>query len=162
MRTPTTEIIEKVEKVYPSGDNDFTTFAKDAVIACHAQLTAKTWGRNAYRHSMSIPPATHGQDQFYYLFVNGFLSLAEHPMIARKLQEYFRTFILDGAPGGGPVDDEADGSDVTIPKPWMEYGKKGKRMNITADGFVLVEGEPYQDRRCELLLEIMRDPKNGW
>jgi Carboxylesterase family len=164
MRTPTTKTIEKVRNVYPPiGKGGFNTFAKDAVFACQAHLTAKAWGRNAYRYSMSIPPATHGEDQFYYLFVNGLWSPVEYPRIARKLQKYFRNFILDGAPGGGCCfDDVEDGSNVSIPKAWLPYGRNETWMNITADGFVPVQGEGYQARRCDLLLEIMRDTRNGW
>ena len=163
MRTPTEETIEKVKNTYPSiGQGGFVTFAKDAVFACHAYLTAKTWARNAYRCSMSIPPATHGQDQFYYLYLGPLASPAEYPEIARKLQKYFRNFIWDGAPGGGCFDDIQDGSDVTIPKAWLPYATNASWMNITSQGFVPVQGESHQVERCDLLLELMKDTRNGW
>jgi Carboxylesterase family len=149
--------------MYPSiSEGGFDTFAKDAVFACHAHLTAKTWGRNAYRYSMSIPPATHGQDQFYYLYTDYLASLVKYPKTARKLQKYFRNFILDGAPGGGCFDDVEDGSNVTISKPWLPYGQRGNWMNITAAGFVPGQSEVDQARRCDLLVQIMEDDRNGW
>ena len=163
MRIPTDATVDKVKKTYPPiGQGGFDTFAKDAVFACHAQLTANAWRRNAYRYSMSIPPATHGQDQFYYLYLNSPFSPAKYSVLAKKLQKYFRSFILDGAPGGGCFDDGNDGANVSIPEPWRAYGMKSEWMNITADGFVLVQGESGQARRCALLLDMMSDPQNGW
>lgn len=135
MRTPTEEAIEKVKNTYPPmGQGGLVTFAKDAVFACHAHLTARAWGRNAYRYSMSIPPATHGQDQFYYLYSGPSSSPAEYPEIARKLQKYFGNFVLDGTPGGRCFDDPQDGSNVTVPKASLPYGTNSTWMNITSNG----------------------------
>ena len=74
---------------------------------------------------MSIPPATHGLDQFYYLYVNRWWTPVQYPTIAKKLQKYFRNFVFDGAPGGG----DDDGKDVTIPVPWPLYGRDATWMN---------------------------------
>jgi hypothetical protein len=163
MRTPTDETIEKVRSIYPPiGQGGFDVLGQDILFGCHAQITAQAWGRNAYRYSMSIPPAFHGQDQFYYLYTDPMLTPVEKVGIAKKLQKYFRNFILDGTPGGGCFDDANDGSNVTIPKAWLPYSRDMTWMNITADGFVHVHGEPHQARRCDFVLEMMNDTRNGW
>ena len=95
MRTPTDATVDKVKKTYPPiGQGGFDTFAKDAVFACHAQLTANAWRRNAYRYSMSIPPATHGQDQFYYLYLDSPFSPARIPSARKKAAKVLPEFHL--------------------------------------------------------------------
>jgi hypothetical protein len=46
---------------------------------------AEMWGDEAYRYIMSIPPATHGQDQFYYLSDDSNPLTVEYPAIAKQL-----------------------------------------------------------------------------
>ena len=119
-------------------------------------------GPHGYRYSMSIPPGTPGQDQFYYLFQRSPLSPLEYSTIARELQKYFRNFISDGSPGGDCFDDAYDGSNVTIPKPRLPYGRNSTWMNISTDDIAPVMGEPQHARLCDLLPELMSSTRNRW
>lgn len=154
MKNVTEDTIFKVSKAYPSNLTiAFNQFGGDAVFVCHAYLTARAFGTDAWRYRMTIPPGTHGQDQLYYLYTgmveNG---LVEFPEIAMELQDYFRTFIFEGGTGG-------DG----CKRPhWPSFGIGQRWMNITSDGFQLVAGEDNQAERCHLVLELLDDPANGW
>ena len=108
---------------------------------------------------MSISPATHGQDQFYYFFVDeeaAGMSVSE-PDVARTMQEYFRSFIFEGRMGGGGCD--GDGNVTTH---WPAYGREERWMNITTEGFEVVYGEETQRTQCEALLSMINDPANGF
>ncbi len=161
MRTPTPETVSKVENMYPNNTGTaFDAFAKDAVFACHSYYTAKAFQSNAYRYLMSIPPAVHGLDQLYYFYINSTYSPGvEQPRIAKQMQTYFRNFILTGEPGGGGCNHKGE---IQTPQHWPTYAGMGRWENITADGFELVQGEEMQAKRCELMLELMSDPKNGF
>lgn len=160
MKTPSAETISQVEAMYPNTTGDaFDIFSKDGDYACHAYQVAKTFGSNAYRYSMSISPATHGQDQFYYFFEDVPNTPVSDKQIARRLQVYFRRFILQSSLGGGECD---DGGVLTTPKHWPSYSSSQRWMNITEDGFELVVGEPDQSKRCDFLLDLIADPKNGF
>ncbi|EPS43555.1 hypothetical protein H072_2396 [Dactylellina haptotyla CBS 200.50] len=166
MSNPTARTIEIANATWPNTTGlALQTFAQDAIYACHAWRTAKVWGSNAYRYSMSIPPATHGQDQFYYLYVNGTYeqTSVEYPKVARQLQAYFRRFILQGYAGGG---EESCGDNEKImtatPQHWPAYGNMQRWVNITNDTFILTYGEEDQAKRCEVLLDLINDPRNGF
>ncbi|KAF3923563.1 Cholinesterase [Dactylellina cionopaga] len=135
MTNPTPEVIKIANATWPNITGvALDTFAQDAIYACHAYWTAKTWGSNAYRYSMSIPPAFHGQDQFYYFYVNGTYeqTSVEFPNIARQMETYFRRFILESYIGGGEQvckdkdDGKSDKSKTITPTPtpqhWPAYG----------------------------------------
>ncbi|KAK6543385.1 hypothetical protein TWF694_000133 [Orbilia ellipsospora] len=170
MTNPSAKTISIVNTTWPNTTGlALQTFAQDAIYACHAWRTAKVWGPNAYRYSMSIPPATHGQDQFYYLYVNGTYeeTSVEYPNIARQLQGYFRRFILQSYTGGGEPACEAKANGKTptptpTPQHWPAYGSMGRWMNVTNDTFVLMYGEEDQEKRCEVLLDLINDPSNGF
>lgn len=154
MATPTQSAIDAVSSIYPSNLTvAFNLFSGDVTFACHAYWTAAAFGSHAYRYSMSIPPATHGQDQFYYLY-NGPAddAVVAYPNVALELQSRFRTFLFEGRTGG-------DGCHTTH---WPAYGRGGRWMNITTDGFNLVQNEKSQAQRCELLMQLIDDAANGW
>lgn len=156
MKTPTASTIQRVMLAYPG---DFETasnsFAGDAVFKCHGYFMARGFGNNAYRYEMSIPPAQHGQDQYYYWYGNGTSPTdpaVRSPTVAFQMQDYIRSLVLDNYPGGGGCD-----------RPhWPSYGDAGRWMNITANGFQLVPTEGAAIERCALLLDLMNDPANGW
>lgn len=119
MRTPTPSAVKAVQSLYPTNQSDaFDLFAQDVIYACHVYNTAKIWGSNAYRYSMSIPPANHGQDQFYYFYAGGPVEATgvEFPNAATTMEEYFREFIFDGRTGG-------DGCSRVH---WPAYGTGGR------------------------------------
>ena len=163
MRSPTDNAIARIKATYSNATGDaWDTFNKDAIFACHAHLTAKAYAGNSYRYEMSIPPASHGQDQFYYLYVDGWAEPAEFPQIAKRMQKYFRNFVLHGETGDQKPNREGE---VLIPTIWPPYGEGQVWMNITNtthSGFEVVHGEAEQAKRCNLLLELMDDPANGF
>ncbi|KIX00728.1 uncharacterized protein Z518_09793 [Rhinocladiella mackenziei CBS 650.93] len=165
MTSPTQETIMTVNATWSNLTGlALDTFAQDAIYACHAFWIAQTWGVNAYRYSMSIPPANHGQDQFYYFHMEGAAATAgpKASQIARRMQKYFRTFILEGRIGGGECAGQNE-TGVAVPTHWPSYGMELERwMNITEDGFQLVDGEADQANRCQVLLDLIDDPRNGF
>jgi hypothetical protein len=160
MASPSDAALNRSQAIYGANVTEGSTFFnKDAIYACHAYFTAAAFrnasATSAYRYSMSIPPATHGQDQFYYFYTGTIAnSPVAEPDIAKGMQEYFRQFILEGRMGGGGCDGEA--------VHWPAYGAGERWMNITTDGFELVYGEGAQKKRCEALLEMINDPANGF
>lgn len=156
MATPTQDTIEKVTALYPSNLTDaFSMFAGDVVFKCHSYFLADAFRGDVYRYEMSIPPATHGQDQFYYFYGNATSDLAvEYPEVALAMQAYFRSVILD---------EYAGGSTCQVNRPhWPTYGDRQRWMNITSEGFELVYGDESRAQRCETILELINDPANGW
>lgn len=165
MTSPTAETISTVNRTWSNATGlALDTFAQDAIYACHAFSTAQTWGSNAYRYSMSIPPANHGQDQFYYFHTGGPAATTgvTEPEIARSMQQYFRSFILQGRAGGGRCTRDVGGEGVATPRHWPAYGGLERWMNITENGFQLAHGEPDQRERCRVLLDLIEDPSNGF
>jgi hypothetical protein len=163
MTSPTPAALDLAETLYGSNITEGSIlFNTDAIYACHSYFTAAAFrnvsSTSAYRYTMSIPPATHGQDQFYYWFVSEETAAGSvtEPGVATGLQEYFRNFILEGRMGGGG-DCEGNAS-----VHWPAYGKGERWMNITSDGFQVVTGEEEQRIRCEALLDMINDPANGF
>ena len=156
MRTPTNNTISQISQTYSQNLTvAFNEFAGDAVFKCHSYFLASAFRSHAYKYYMSVPPATHGQDQFYYWYTSGAPSAVTEPDVARGLQQYFRNFVLDGKMGGPDC-----GNNATVH--WPAYGKDSRWMNITSDGFKVVYGEHEQASRCEALLNMINDPANGW
>ena len=58
----------------------------------------------------------------------------------QKASEVFSKLWLGRSPGGGCFDDAYDTSNVTIPKPWLLYGRNSTWMNTTTYEFVPVMG----------------------
>ena len=163
MTSPTPEAVELAQQVFGSNlTTGAIAFNKAAIYACHAYFTAAAFrnasSTSAYKYEMSIPPATHGQDQFYYFFVSEETageSVGE-PEVARRMQQYFRNFVFDGRMGGGACDGSGN-----VTTHWPAYGREERWMNITADGFGVVYGEEVLRTQCEALLTMINDPANG-
>lgn len=160
MTSPTSAALNLTKSLYGSNlTAGSTLFNKDAIYACHAYFTAAAFRNasvtSAFRYSMSIPPATHGQDQFYYFFVSheSANALVEEPDVARAMQRYIRNFIFERNMSGGGCDGGMH---------WPAYGREGRWMNITMGGFEVVYGEDHQKARCEALLAMIDDPANGF
>lgn len=158
MKTPTQDTIARVSALYPQNLTDaFNLFAGDVVFKCHSYFMATTFERNAYKYYMSIPPAMHGQDQFYYLYGNTTADGAvDYPEVALQMQAYFRSLILNEIAGGRF-------RDCNDSRPhWPGFGSYGRWMNISTEGFFLEPKDDYEAQRCELVLELLNDPANGW
>lgn len=158
MATPTPDTVSQLSALYPQNLTDaFNLLNGDVVFKCHSYFLASAFGTNAYKYYMSIPPATHGQDQFYYFYGNTTADGAvEFPDVALQMQSYFRNFILDNYPGGQPGD--CPGNQPH----WSSFGATARWMNITADGFQLETGDDFEAQRCQLILATLNDAANGW
>ncbi|KAL2362818.1 hypothetical protein RJZ56_004289 [Blastomyces dermatitidis] len=62
-------------------------------FACNAYFNAKAYKNKAQRYAMTIPPATHGLDQTYFLFNSNASTPATDIAAAREFQEYVRRFV---------------------------------------------------------------------
>lgn len=105
MQTPTVHTIAEIAARYPeepvNPEQRFNDFGTDVGFACHSRVLSKTFGNNAYRYVMSIPPATHGLDQMHYFYVgDGPESPPINVTIARQFQQYLRNFVVHGNPSG--------------------------------------------------------------
>ena len=158
MKTPTQDTISRVSSLYPQNFTEAADlFAGDVVFKCHSYFLASAFTSNAYKYYMSIPPATHGQDQIYYFHDLSAPSAAvEFPRVAQQLQEYFKSMIVNGYTGGS-----SNSCDDGRPY-WPSFSSMGRWMNISNDGFSLEDDNTDEARRCELILDTMNDPMNGW
>ncbi|EEQ91331.2 carboxylesterase [Blastomyces dermatitidis ER-3] len=62
-------------------------------FACNAYFNAKAYKNKAQGYAMTIPPATHGLDQTYFLFNSNASTPATDIAAAREFQEYVRRFV---------------------------------------------------------------------
>lgn len=149
-------------------ETPFDEFSGDIIFRCHAEIAAKMYSElgpqsgywkgssfssSAYRYEVSIQPALHGQDLYYY-FYNEAIAAGLPTLnaeVARKFQHYLRRFIL-----GQDLED------------WLEYSSTGLNnpswMNVTSEGFQPVTGEDETDRatRCEHIVRLLSNPDDGW
>ena len=75
--------------------------------------------------------------------------------IARQFQEYLRRFITDG---------ENPSSHLSHLPEWPSYDSplgEASSFNITLGGFEQERDERDRDGRCDVLRDIISDPKNG-
>jgi carboxylesterase type B len=155
MQTPTNATVSRIFALYPN--NDFSSFMKDVIFACHARRIAGTWGHDAYRYIMSIPPAIHGQDQAYYFYNEASANPGvQYPAIAKQFQELIREFITQGEPG------RANGGNAKPDGHWPAYGNSERFLQISQHGFSIEAGEPELKEKCRVLESIIYDPSNGW
>ena len=158
MKTPTNETITRVSQAYPSNlPVAFDLFGGDVNFRCHAHATAQAFKSDAYKYIMTVPPGSHGQDQYYYLYTGTIPNpLVTKPDAALELQEYFRRFIWEGRMGGG----EWVGNRTRTH--WPACGSGQRWMNISSEGFDVVMGDGgVQDKRYQLIMDRTSDPKNG-
>jgi carboxylesterase type B len=155
MQTPTNATISSLSSLFP--DRDFKSFMKDIIFACHARRIAETWGHDAYRYIMSIPPAVHGQDQLYYFYNEASVNPGvEYPAIAKQFQEFIREFVTQGIPR------RAKGGNAEGNGHWPAYSNSERVLQISKDGFSIEAGELGLKETCKILESIIYDPSNGW
>jgi carboxylesterase type B len=183
MQTPTTKTIAEVAARYPEDPQNpasrFNNFATDVGFACYSQVLSKTFGENAYRYVMSLPPATHELDQQYYFYINEVATPGDIDVkIARQFQQYLRNFIVYGNPNG-PVDShDKRGTRVTLDSSpqdtssehnkggigasyWPDYWNQ-KVFNITSNGFEATTDPWSLNGKCGFIQALIDDPANGF
>jgi carboxylesterase type B len=163
MQTPTNETVQEVAARYPEDlanpDQHFNDFGTDFGFACHSQVLSAAFKDNAYRYVMSISPATHQLDQWYYFYINNDTAPTTVEVdIARRFQAYLRDFIVGGdpnVPSQGPKPGLSDGN-------WPVYGSNASIFNITSDGFMVSRDPPSFASNCEFIQGLIQDCTNGW
>ena len=177
-RTPSSSTVDVISSLY-ANDSDLapatselagqTVFDKmygDIIYECHSYMAARRYAKNgpgrcpsagdgfeAYRYDMSIPPALHANDMYYYFYSSLVAKLKPTTVkkTALQFQDYIRRFILGQSMGS-----------------WPEYTANGLAsptwVNVTAEGFKAVVGkeETVRQRRCEALLKLLDKKQDGW
>lgn len=174
-RTPSESTIETIKNLYDRPGNESSSnlqtpagdFYDDVIHSCHSYFTAAYWPETAlddasgddgqtevYRYEVSVPPAAHGDDLFYYFYdplIVEFSGMDIPEDVALEFQDYMRRFILG--------EDMGD---------WPEYHSEGSgeptRINLTAGGIETVVGEGGYNlaERCETLLGLFGKEEDGW
>ncbi|KAK2871625.1 hypothetical protein FQN49_002997 [Arthroderma sp. PD_2] len=149
------ETIQKIQSLYEYPPDlavklgwDWVT---DITFACNAYFTAKAYAHKAQRYVMSVPPATHALDQSYYFYQDNATTPVTSVKLAREFQEHVRRFIT----GGKNKKKFPDLEDFPT------YGQSETTFNITLDGWKKEKDYWEVNRRCQILKEIIGDPKNG-
>ncbi|EFQ98659.1 gut esterase 1 [Nannizzia gypsea CBS 118893] len=149
------ETIQKIRSLY-SYPADLPAklawdWVTDITYACNAYHTAKAYASKAQRYVMSVPPAIHALDQSYYFYQDNTTTPVASVKLAREFQEHVRRFVTDGK------NNRKFPSLEDFPK----YGHDETIFNITLDGWKK-EKDPWEtSRRCQILRDILTDPKNG-
>ncbi|KAK5064979.1 hypothetical protein LTR84_000814 [Exophiala bonariae] len=149
----TNEIISTIQSLYQWPDAAPEQLAwqwtADAVFACHSLALAKAANTSTRRYIMSIPPAYHGLDLFYYFFTDEETTPVKDVGIAQSLQTLLWKFLYQVEPL--EIDSGAE---------WPFYGT-GSFLNITAAGLEVEQLDDKESRRCDIINRIMADPENG-
>ncbi|KAK2806228.1 hypothetical protein FQN50_005953 [Emmonsiellopsis sp. PD_5] len=148
--------VERIKSLYECSDNEpqqlAREFRSDTEFNCNAYNIAEAYKYRAKHYFMSIPPATHGQDGFYYFYNNNSNSNPSTPMknaqLARELEEYFRRLITRS----NNTRDFAELPD------WPVYGDGKRSFDLALEG-IKVSRNRWE--RCETLNELIGDAKNG-
>lgn len=127
-------------KDYPEALAD--EYTKDVVFGCTADHVASAYSDKAHRYIMSTPPAHHGQDLFYYFFINNETTPVESEQLARKMQNTLLDFV--------------HGREV----PWPTFGSESVMINIT-DNYWTQKEPGYLKKRCDNINQAILDPANG-
>lgn len=174
-RTPSESTIERIRNLYERPTNESSSslqtplgeFYDDIIHSCHTYFTATYWPETGsgdtngddertevYQYEVSVLPAAHGEDLFYYFYdpiIAEFLEMDIPKGVALELQDYMRRFIL--------------GKDMGD---WPEYHSKRSKgptwINLTASGIDTVVGEGGYSlaERCETLLGLLKKEEDGW
>ncbi|EEQ28242.1 hypothetical protein McanMca71_005942 [Microsporum canis] len=149
------ETVQKIQSLYSYPPDlpaklgwDWVT---DISYACNAYYTAKAYAQKAQRYVMSVPPATHALDQSYYFYQDNTTTPVTSVRLAREFQEHVRRFITDGK----------NKKKFPSLEDFPTYGHSETIFNITLDGWKKERDYWETNRRCQILQEIIADPKNG-
>ncbi|KAK4246890.1 lipase [Corynascus novoguineensis] len=118
---------------------DWTT---DAIFACNGYNLANALPDRSMRYIMSTPPAVHGQDLMYYLYIDQENTPVSYPDLAVVFKTKLLALVL--------------GDDLE----WPEYCKDKHMYNIT-DTFEATTMPPELRHRCDLINQFVLDPSNG-
>ncbi|KAK3349720.1 putative lipase 2 [Lasiosphaeria hispida] len=146
LSTASNETIADIQSHYYFAENpaklawDWTT---DVIFACNAANIAAAYKESARRYIFSVPPAVHGQDGFYFFYLDQTLTPVEDADAARAAQKYLLDFLR--------------GEEF----PWPVYGEGKKITNITAFGFERASLPADLEARCEMVNRVILDLDNG-
>ncbi|CAG9988634.1 unnamed protein product [Clonostachys byssicola] len=141
------EVVSTIQALYYHPETpaqlawDWTT---DAIFSCNSYNLANALPGKSRRYVMSTPPATHGQDLWYFFYVD-----EEQTPLGEEgvgLAREFQTKLLDFVHG----DDVA----------WPLYGSEKNILNIT-DRFEETTWGPDLTKRCDTINRFVLDPANG-
>ncbi|CAM1506186.1 Fc.00g058270.m01.CDS01 [Cosmosporella sp. VM-42] len=146
LQNASSDTVTEIQSQYHWGSNpaklawDWTT---DILFACNAYNFARAFPFRAYRYIMSIPPATHGFDLFFYFYVDQDLTPVPDPTLAYEFQRRLLQFV--------------HGKEI----PWHKYTEQETITNITDTGFNAAKLSEDLKDRCEMINKVVLDPRNG-